>query len=99
MERQCKRPVCLYRHVSFCTDKAKRRSKPMAAAGGVTKAHRYNRGTVALREIRKYQKSTELLIRKAPFARLARELRAAFIDDGRYQAAALSALQESSEHY
>ncbi|EOD21308.1 hypothetical protein EMIHUDRAFT_74990, partial [Emiliania huxleyi CCMP1516] len=31
-------------------------------------------GTVALREIRKYQRSTELLIRKLPFARLVREI-------------------------
>ncbi len=37
-------------------------------------AHRYRPGTVALREIRRYQKSTELLIRKAPFARLVREI-------------------------
>ena len=32
--------------------------------------HRFRPGTVALREIRKYQRSTELLIRKLPFARL-----------------------------
>lgn len=38
--------------------------------GGVTKTRRYRPGTVALREIRKYQKSTDLLIRKLPFARL-----------------------------
>ena len=31
-------------------------------------------GTVALREIRRYQKSTELLLRKKPFARLVREI-------------------------
>jgi histone H3 len=40
----------------------------------VKKAHRYRPGTVALREIRKYQKSTELLIRKLPFQRLVREI-------------------------
>jgi histone H3 len=44
------------------------------AAGGVKKPHRYRPGTVALREIRKYQKSTELLIRKLPFQRLVREI-------------------------
>ena len=42
--------------------KAARKSAP--ATGGVKKPHRYRPGTVALREIRKYQKSTELLIRK-----------------------------------
>ncbi|GAA5921687.1 hypothetical protein JCM6882_001733, partial [Rhodosporidiobolus microsporus] len=44
--------------------KAARKSAP--AAGGVKKPHRYRPGTVALREIRRYQKSTELLIRKLP---------------------------------
>ena len=38
------------------------------------KPHRYCPGTVALREIRRYQKSTELLIRKLPFQRLVREI-------------------------
>ena len=38
------------------------------------KPHRYRPGTVALREIRKYQKSTDLLIRKLPFQRLVREI-------------------------
>ena len=45
-----------------------------AAAGGVKKPHRFRPGTVALREIRKYQKSTDLLIRKLPFQRLVREI-------------------------
>jgi Core histone H2A/H2B/H3/H4 len=44
------------------------------SAGGVKKPHRFRPGTVALREIRKYQKSTELLIRKLPFQRLVREI-------------------------
>lgn len=38
------------------------------------KPHRYRPGTVALREIRRYQKSTDLLIRKLPFQRLVREI-------------------------
>ena len=38
------------------------------------KPHRFRPGTVALREIRRYQKSTELLIRKLPFQRLVREI-------------------------
>eukprot|EP00605_Chrysophyceae_sp_TOSAG23-4_P002548 GSChrysophyteH1.ASY1.ANO1.2813.1 assembled CDS len=51
--------------------KAARKSAP--SAGGIKKPHRYRPGTVALREIRKYQKSTELLIRKLPFQRLSAE--------------------------
>lgn len=49
--------------------------------GGVKKPHRYRPGTVALREIRKYQKSTELLIRKLPFQRLVREIAQDFKTD------------------
>jgi len=45
--------------------KAPRKSAPKA--GGVKKPHRWRPGTVALREIRRYQKSAELLIRKLPF--------------------------------
>merc|ERR1711935_457351 len=52
--------------------KAARKSAP--STGGVKKPHRYRPGTVALREIRRYQKSTELLIRKLPFQRLVRKL-------------------------
>jgi len=72
-----------------------------AAAAGVTtkKPHRFRPGTVALREIRRYQKSTELLIRKLPFQRLVRELVLAFDSTVRFQANALAALQEASEAY
>ena len=49
------------------------RTQP-ANPGTFKKPHRYRPGTVALREIRKYQKSTELLIRKLPFSRLCREI-------------------------
>lgn len=63
------------------------------------KPHRYRQGTVALREIRRYQKSTELLIRKLPFQRLVREIAADFQTDLRFQGSAISALQEASEAY
>ena len=49
-------------------------SSRQTPAGGVKKPHRFRPGTVALREIRRYQKSTELLIRKLPFQRLVREI-------------------------
>ena len=52
--------------------KAARKSAPRQ--GGIKKPHRYRPGTVALREIRRYQKTTDLLIRKSPFVRLVREL-------------------------
>ena len=71
--------------------KAARKSAP--ATGGVKKPHRYRPGTVALREIRRYQKSTELLIRKLPFQRLVREIAQDFKTDLRFQSAAIGALQ------
>ncbi|KAG1664710.1 hypothetical protein FOA52_006687 [Chlamydomonas sp. UWO 241] len=70
--------------------KAARKSAP--ATGGVKKPHRYRPGTVALREIRKYQKSTELLIRKLPFQRLVREIAQDFKTDLRFQSSAVLAL-------
>ena len=47
--------------------KAAKKSGMKAPKGGVKKFHRFQPGTVALKEIRRYQKSTELLIRKLPF--------------------------------
>lgn len=66
----------------------------------VKKPHRYKPGTVALREIRRYQKSTELLIRKLPFQRLVRETAQRVTSNGseiRFQSRALLALQEAAE--
>ncbi|KAJ0570872.1 putative transcription factor Hap3/NF-YB family [Helianthus annuus] len=77
--------------------KAARKSTP--TTGGVKKPHRYRPGTVALREIRKYQKTTELLIRKAPFQRLVREIAQALKSDLRFQSHAVLALQEAAEAY
>ncbi len=70
-----------------------------ARAGGVKRPHRFRPGTVALREIRKFQKSTELLIRKLPFQRLVRDIAGAFKNDLRFQSSAVLALQEASEAY
>ncbi|XP_071693209.1 histone H3.3-like [Rutidosis leptorrhynchoides] len=86
--------------------KAAHKSSP--TTGGVKKPHRYRPGTVALRfmmmmiccnEIRKYQKSTELLIRKLPFHRLVREIAQDFKTDLRFQSHAVLALQEAAEAY
>ena len=78
---------------------AARRGKNAPATGGVRKPHRYRPGTVALREIRRYQKSTELLLRKLPFQRLVREVAAEYKNDLRFQASAIAALQEATEAY
>ncbi|TIA88290.1 hypothetical protein E3P99_02678 [Wallemia hederae] len=68
---------------------------------------RYRPGTAALREIRKYQKSTDLLIQKLPFSRLVREIHEEFLNSGyrlevfpaRWQSSALLCLQEAAEAY
>ena len=67
--------------------------------GGIKKPHRFRPGTVALREIRKFQKSTELLIRKLPFQRLVREIATEYKSDLRFQSQAILALQEAAEAY
>lgn len=77
--------------------KAARKSVP--AHGGVKKPHRFRPGTVALREIRRFQKNTNLLIRKMCFQRFVREIAQDFKSDLRFQSTAIQALQEASEAY
>ena len=61
--------------------------------------HRYRPGTLALREIRHYQKKTNLLIKKAPFARLVKEIAQDCMQEMRFQNSAIGALQEAAEAY
>jgi len=81
----------------LATKAAKKVSAPTNS--GVKKPHRFRPGTVALREIRKYQKSTELLVRKLPFQRLVREIAQEYKTDLRFQSSAVLALQEAAEAY
>ena len=78
---------------------AQKIARKTAPASGVKKPHRFKPGTVALREIRKYQKSTDLLIRKLPFQRLVREIAHEFKQELRFQSSAVLALQEAAEAY
>lgn len=81
------------------------RPNPRAAPGGgghPRKPHRYRPGTVALREIRKFQLTQDLLIRKLPFARLVKEIAEMYIGTNyglRWQLNAILALQEACEAY
>jgi histone H3 len=77
----------------------KRARKSAPDFGGVKKPYKYRPGTVALREIRKYQKSVDPLLRKRPFQRLVREIMADIDSSLRIQANALLALQEATEAY
>lgn len=66
----------------------------------IKKPHRFRPGTVALREIRKYQKGAELLLRRAPFQRLVREIAQDLTSNGvRFEKDALMALQEAAEYF
>mmetsp|Transcript_8137 Transcript_8137/g.7573 ORF Transcript_8137/g.7573 Transcript_8137/m.7573 type:complete len:139 (-) Transcript_8137:34-450(-) len=80
-------------------NKAARKTVANSLAQGIKKPHRFRPGTVALREIRKFQKSTELLIRKLPFQRLVREISQDYKSDLRFQSQAILALQEAAESY
>ena len=81
--------------------------RPQQATGGVKKPFKYRPGTKALKEIRRYQGSVQkyskdavkLLIAKAPFARLVREIAQDFKPDLSFQASAIKALQEATEAY
>lgn len=63
------------------------------------KKPRFHAGTVALRDIKKYQKSTDMLIPRAPFHRLVREITHSIDNELRFQRQALLALQEAAEAY
>ena len=76
---------------------AAKKSSPIEI--GVKRPHRFRPGTVALREIRKYQKSTELLIRKLPFQKVVKEIASEFKSSLRFQSQAVLALQEITEAY
>lgn len=67
--------------------------------GGIKRPHRFRPGTVALREIRRFQKSSELLIKKRPFQRLVREITQDIKADIRFTSEAMLALQEATEAY
>ena len=79
----------------------KRKDDYKRSIGFPIKKRCYRPGTLALREIRKYQKTTDLLIRKAPFIRLVKEILHGKLGktDIRMQRIAVEALQEAAEYY
>ena len=79
---------------------SKKSKKAPRAASGVKRAQRrWRPGTCAIREIRKFQKSTDLLIQRAPFQRLVREVSSAQKEGLRFQSSAIMAIQEATESY
>ena len=81
------------------TTRALREGQPHSEASKNKKKRRHRPGTKALREIRRYQNSTDNLIRRLPFQRLVREITQDFKGDLRCQSLAVLALQEAAEAY
>ena len=81
------------------TDEQKRKIHEARMQGRQVKPHWYRAGTVALQDIRHFQKTSALLIRKLPFQRLVREIAQDFKTDLRFQSAAILCLQEAAEAY
>ena len=73
--------------------------KSKLSTGALKRPHKYRPGTKALMEIWRYQKSTELLIRKLPFQRLVREIAQNFKTHLRFQSSTIIALQEAAESF
>ncbi|XP_029988056.1 histone H3-5-like [Sphaeramia orbicularis] len=100
---------CIMDYINFCVENTvpsktvlcfpRERTGNWSRICGVKKPHRYRPGTVALQEIRRYQKSTKLLIRKLPFQRLVQEIAQNFKTNLRFQISAVMALQEASKVY
>jgi histone H3 len=98
---RCKQTACLSSgekapHHHLATMAAQKLARH---TGGVKEPHRYCPGTIAICEIHKYQKNTDLLIRKAPFQHLVKEIATDLKLDLLMQSMALLALQEALEAY
>ena len=79
--------------------KTGKKSAGTTGAGGVKRAHRWRPGTVALRQVKALQKSTEMLIARAPFSRLVREIAESHKAGLRFQSSAVAAIQEATEAF
>lgn len=87
--------------------KGQMKKKTAASSKGIKKTDaekekkkiRFKPGTVALREIKRYQKSTSLLLPRASFQRVVRDICSGIDHDLRFASNALYALQESAEAY
>ena len=85
----------------LATKTARKPAHPLGGCshGACMRPQRYRPGTIALREIRRYQRSTKLLIPKLPFQRLVREIAQDFVTDLHFQLTAVAAMQEAAEAY
>ena len=94
-----KERTILGHHVLDWTPEQKKKIHEARMQGRLVKPHRYRAGTAALKDIRHFQKTTALLIRKLPFQRLVREIAQDYKTDLRFQSVAILCLQEATEAY
>ena len=94
-----KERTMLGRRVLDWMDEQKRKIHEARMQGRQVKTNRYRAGTAALQDIRHFQKTSALLIRKLPFQRLVREIAQDFKTDLRFQSVAILCLQEAAEAY
>ena len=94
-----KERTLLGHHVLDWTPEQKKKIHEARMQGTQVKPHRYRAGTVALQDIRHFQKTSALLIWKLPFQRLVREIAQDYKTDLRFQSAAILCLQEAAEAY
>ena len=98
ISRQKERTLLGHRVLDW-TPEQKKKIHEVRMQGRLVKPHRYRAGTAALKDIRHFQKTTALLIRKLPFQRLVREIAQDYKTDLRFQSAAVLCLQEAAEAY
>ena len=96
-------PTKFNKSVAKSTNAAVSKARNIALGGVKKKARRFRPGTVSVREIKRLQKSTSLIIPKATFTRVVREISDDFVLSGgvsaRWKKSALAALHEASEDY
>ena len=98
ISRQKERTLLGHRVLDW-TPEQKKKIHEARMQGRLVKPHRYRAGTAALKDIRHFQKTTTLPIRRLPVQRLVREIAQDFKTDLRFQSAALLCLQEAAEAY
>ena len=98
ISRQKERTLLGHRVLDWTLEQ-KRKIHEARMQGRLVKPHRYRAGTAALKDIRHFQKTTALLIRRLPFQRLVREIAQDYKTDLRFQSAAILCLQEAAEAY
>ncbi|MHA2265858.1 MAG: hypothetical protein ACXAEN_25990, partial [Candidatus Thorarchaeota archaeon] len=85
-------------HPRLLVQKPKKTIRRKKLEGDAKRPHRWRPGTVSLREIKNYQKTSGLLVQHAPFERLVREVAGQFVADLRFTHEFMTAFQNLVEY-